>query len=171
MSGATAATIATYATIASAAVGVYSSIQEGKQQREWSEYQARQAEADAAAEKSAAQVHAEKIRKIARIQAGEANADLAASGVEVGQGTALNINKEIYANAEEDAVMTLFGGADRAARGNAEAAGYRIKGRQAQQAGYLKATSTALGAAHDVAKGWKSSASNGTIPGAGGNGP
>ncbi len=167
----TGTTFALYAMAAAAAVGAYASIQSAEQQKDWNEYQGKQAEADAKAEKSAAEVHAEKIRKLARIQASEANASLAGSGVEVGEGTALNINKEIYANAEEDAVMTIFGGSDRAARGNAEAAGYRLKGSQAQQAGYLNATSTILGAAGGMAKGWKSPASNGTTPAAGGNGP
>lgn len=155
--------------LASAAVGTYSTLQSAEQQSEWNDYQAAQAQADANAEKSAAEVHAEKIRKMARIQSGEATASLAGSGVDVGEGTALNINKEIYANAEEDAVMTVFGGSDRAARGNAEAAGYRLKGSQAQQAGYLNATSSLLSAASYGAKGWKSS-TNATTPAAGGNG-
>jgi hypothetical protein len=165
----TGASFALYAMAASAAVSTISAIAQGEQQKKWADYQARQAEADAAAERSAAEVHAEKIRKMARTQAGEANASLAGSGVEVGEGTAMNINKDIYANAEEDAVMTIFGGADRAARGNAEAAGYRIKGRQAQQAGYLNAASTILGAAGSIAKGWKQG-TNATTPGVGGNG-
>ncbi len=156
----TGTTIALYAAMAaSTAVSAYSSYQQGESQKDWADYQARQAEADAKAEKSAAEVQAEKIRKMARIQAGEASASLAGSGVDVGEGTALNINKDIYANAEEDAVMTIFGGADRAARGNAEAAGYRLKGAQAQQAGYLNATSSLLSAAvsYGQANGWKKS--------------
>ena len=169
MSGVTAASVAAYAALAAAAVGAYSSIQQGKQQKEWGDYQAKQAEADAAADKSAAQVHAEKIRKMARIQAGEASASLAGSGVDVGEGTAVNINKDIYANAEEDAVMTIFGGSDRAARGNAEAAAYRAKGSQAQQAGYLNATSSILGGVSVAAKGWKTG-TNATTPAVGGSG-
>lgn len=166
-----ATTVAAVAAVASAGVSAYSAIRQGEQQKEWGDYQAAQAQADANADRSAAEVHAEKIRKMARIQSGEATASLAGSGVDVGEGTALNINKEIYANAEEDAVMTIFGGADRAARGNAEADGYRFKGKQAQQAGYLNATSTILGAAGGMAKGWKTPSTNGTTPAAGGNGP
>lgn len=165
----TGTSFALYAMAAAAAVGAYASVQSAEQQKDWNEYQGKQAEADAKAEKSAAEVHAEKIRKLARIQASEANASLAGSGVEVGEGTALNINKEIYANAEEDAVMTIFGGADRAARGNAQATGYRIKGSQAQQAGYLNATSSILGVVSTAAKGWKTG-TNATTPAAGGNG-
>ncbi len=167
MSGYTAAV----AMVAAAAVSAYSAYQQGENQKEWNDYQAAQAQADANAEKSAAEVQAEKIRKLARIQAGEATASLAGSGVDVGEGTALNINKDIYGRAEEDAVMTIFGGSDRAARGNAEAAGYRLKGEQAQQAGYLNATSSLLSAAgiYGRASGWKSS-TNATVPASGGNG-
>lgn len=142
----TGTTFALYAMAAAATVSAASSIHQGSQQNAWHKYQASQADADAKAEKSAAEVHAEKIRKMARRQAGEATAALAASGVDVGEGTSLNINKEIYADAEEDALMTIFGGADRALRGRAEAAGHRIKGRQAQQAGNVEAASTILSA-------------------------
>ncbi|MBP8297551.1 MAG: hypothetical protein KAX84_15675 [Burkholderiales bacterium] len=139
----------------SAAAGAVSSIQQGRSQAAWADYQAEQAQADANAERGAAEVQAEKIRKMARIQAGEARAQLAGSGVDVGEGTALNINADIYGRAEEDAVMTIFGGSDRARRGEAEAAGLKMKGAQAQQAGYLNATSSILSAASTVAKGYK----------------
>ncbi len=181
MSGYTAAV----AMVASAVVGAYSAYSSGQQQKalgesqnEWNQYQANQAIADANAEKSAAEVQAEKIRKMARRQASEANASLAGSGVEVGEGTALNINSDIYANAEEDAVMTIFGGVDRSKRGINQAAGYRASGEQAQisgnaaaQAGTLNAFSTVLGAAgsYGNAKGWKTG-TNATTPAAGGNG-
>lgn len=164
MSGYTAAVA--YAAMATGTIlSAYSSYQQGENQKDWADYQAKQAEADANADKSAAEVHAEMIRKMARRQAGEATASLAGSGVDVGEGTALNINKEIYGNAEEDAMLTIFGGSDRAARGNAEAAGYRLKGSQAQQAGYLNATSTILGSAGSVASGWKTSRSATTTTG------
>lgn len=168
-----ATTIAAVAAVASAGVSAYSAIRQGEQQKEWGDYQAAQAQADANAEKSAAEVHADKIRKMARIQAGEATAQLAGSGVDVGEGTALNINKEIYGNAEEDAMLTIFGGKDHSARLNAEAQADRLKGSQAQSAGYLNATSSILGAAGSVAKGWKTPSTattptthtGGTVPG------
>lgn len=167
-----AATVAAYAATAASVLGAFSAYQQGENQKDWANYQAAQAQADANAEKSAAEVQAEKIRKMARIQAGEATASLAGSGVDIGEGTALNINKEIYGRAEEDAVMTIFGGADRSARGNAEAAAYRLKGEQAQQAGYLNATSSLLSSGAQVATGWKYSrqATNGTVTKPGGNG-
>lgn len=147
-----------YAMLAAAAVSTYASYQQAEQQEDWHDYQAKQASADAAAEKSAAMIQAERIRKIARRQAGEANAALAASGVKVGEGSALNINEEIYAGAEEDAVTTLFGGKTRAQQLQAQASADRIRGSQAMQAGYLNATSSALQGAASYGN-WKTAAS------------
>ncbi|TXH01360.1 MAG: hypothetical protein E6R09_06820 [Rhodocyclaceae bacterium] len=168
--------------VAAAAVGAYSSYESGQQQKalgesqnEWNQYQANQAIADANAEKSSAELHAEMIRKMAKRQASEANASLAGSGVEVGEGTAVNINKDIYANAEEDAMLTIFGGVDRSKRGINQAAGYRATGEQAQisgnaaaRAGTLNAASSILGGVSTVAKGWKTG-TNATTTAAGGN--
>lgn len=155
--------------IAGAAFSAYSAIQQGDQQAEWADYQAKQAEADAAAERSAAVIQAEKIRKLARAQAGESTAALAGSGVDVGEGTAVNINQDIYRRAEEDAVMTIFGGIDRAKRGEAQAQDDRIRGEQAQTAGYLNAAGSVLSAssAYNRARGYRTS-QNASVPPAGG---
>ena len=62
------------AMVAMAAVGAGTAISSAaNQQAEMADYQAAQAQADANAEKSAAEVQAEKIRKMARIQAGGGN--------------------------------------------------------------------------------------------------
>lgn len=160
--------------VAGTAFSAYSAIQQGERQAEWADYQAKQAEADAAAERSAAVIQAEKIRKLARAQAGESTAALAGSGVDVGEGTAVNINKDIYANAEEDAMLMILGGIDRANRREAEADALRLKGNQAQQAGYLNATTSLLGSAalgSTVPRGWITSfrptgrPTGGTVPG------
>lgn len=165
-----AAGYAAYAAIAAAAVySAYSSVQAGKQANLNAQAQAEQAEADASTEKSAAMVQAERIRKLARVQAGEANAALAGSGVEVGAGTALNINEEIYAGAEEDAVLTVLSGKNKAQRMGADASNYRLSGSQAKSAANAQATGTILSAAGGIASGWKSSAGSGTASKAGGN--
>lgn len=156
MSGYTAA-VAYGVAAASAVYGAYSTVQAGKQQQLNASAQAEQAEADAKTEKSAAMVQAERIRKLARIQAGEANAALAASGVEVGEGTALNINREIYQNAEEDAALTVFGGANKAQRLNTDASNYRLAGSQARANANSQAAGTVLSAAAQGYSGWKGS--------------
>lgn len=132
--------------MAATAVSAYSSIQQGNQQKEWADYQADQANADAKADRGASEVHAEKIRKMARMQAGEATAGLAAAGVDTGAGTAININKDITARGEEDALTTILNGVDKSRRMNTEAAALRVQGSQAQSAGYMNAASTALSA-------------------------
>lgn len=149
------------ATVAAGAMSAYSTIQQGKQASLNAEAQAEQAAADANAERSAAVVQAERIRKLARIQAGEANSALAASGVEVGEGTALNINREIYENAEEDAILTVMGGQNRANRLFADSSNYRMAGRQAQGSSYGQAASTLLSTGASAYAGWKSVGTSG----------
>lgn len=159
---------ALYAAYAAAAVySVYSTVQSGKQAAMNADAQAEQAAADANTEKSAAVVQAERIRRLARIQNSEANAALAASGVEVGEGTAININEEITRNAEEDAALTIFGGANRAQRLNADGSNYRMAGSQARSAANGQAVGTLLSSASNAYTGWKGSA-NGTASRQGG---
>lgn len=143
------------ALLAGTALSTGAAIDQGNKQEDWAEYQAKQADADANAERAAATIEADKIRRLAKRQAAEANAALAKSGVNVGEGTALQINEEIYAGAEEDALMTIFGGRDRANRAMADADGYLYKGKQAKNASYLDATSTALAGGSNYGKGWK----------------
>lgn len=160
--GSAAAAWAGYAAYAAMAVGtvysVYSSQQSGKQAQLNADAQADQAQADAETEKSAAVVQAERIRKLARIQAGEANAALAGSGVEVGAGTALNINEEIYQNAEEDAVLTIMTGKNKGQRLDGDASNYRLAGSQAKSAANSQSVGTVLSTASTIGSGWKSSA-------------
>lgn len=158
MSGATTATYVAYAAVAaSAAYSVYSTQQAGKQAQLNADAQSEQAQNDANTEKSAAVVQAERIRKLARIQASEANASLAGSGVEVGAGTAININEEITRNSEEDAALTIFGGGNKAQRLNADSSNYKLTGSQARGAANSQSISTVLSSASTAASNWKSS--------------
>lgn len=145
------------ATLAATAYSVDSTLKAGKQAQLNASAQADQAAADANTERSAAVVQAERIRKLARIQAGEANAALAGSGVEVGAGTAININEEITRNSEEDAALTIFGGANKAQRLNADASNYKIAGDQARNASYSQAANTVLAGGTSAYSNWKSS--------------
>lgn len=155
----TGAEIAVYAAmVASTAYSAYSTVQAGKQAGLNAEAQADQAAADANTEKSAAMVQAERIRKLSRIQASQANAALAGSGVDTGEGTAVNINEEIIGGGEEDAALTVFGGANRAQRLNTDASNYKLAGNQAKSNAYGQAASTVLSAAAQGASGWKGSA-------------
>ncbi|MCS6037363.1 hypothetical protein LNQ52_20105 [Klebsiella pneumoniae subsp. pneumoniae] len=91
------------ASVLAAGGAVYS----GQQQKKMSNYQAAQAEADAEASQKAARVEAERIRKAGARQAAAANAAMAASGVETGEGTALRITSGIAEDAEQDAYQTI----------------------------------------------------------------
>ncbi|BBP82456.1 hypothetical protein PHLH8_20980 [Pseudomonas sp. Pc102] len=153
-----AAGAAAYAALAAAtAVSVYSSVQSGKQAQANANAQAEQAALDAQTERSAAVVQAERIRKLARLQNSEANAALAASGVDIGEGTPININREITQNAEEDASMTIFGGANRAQRLNTDASNYRLAGAQARSSANMQAASTLISSGSQAYSGWRSS--------------
>lgn len=137
-------------------------MQAGKQQEAWGNYQAKQAEADANAERGAGQVEAERIRKLGKRQKAEADAGFAGSGIAINEGTPLDINRDITQGAEQDAFMAIVGGNDRGARLDADAMGARIGAKNAKRAGYLGAAATVLQGAATVASGWKSSKSAST---------
>ena len=140
--------------VGSMAVSAIGALQQGQQQKAYANYQAAQAEADAKAERDAAEIHADKIRKMARRQAGEASASLAGSGVDVGSGTPVDINSSIYANAEEDAWSAILGGKAKGAQLDAQAQGMRISGDNAETASYFNAAGSALSGAVQISKGW-----------------
>lgn len=164
--------MAAYAALAAATVySVYTTQQSGKQAGLNSEAQADQAKADADTAASAAVVQADRIRRLARNQASEANASLAASGVDVGEGTAININKEIIGNAEEDAALTIFNGRNQSARLYNDAANYKLAGQQARSNANSQSIGTVLSAGAQAGMAWKASAAgtNGTAAKVGGN--
>ncbi|WP_260687676.1 hypothetical protein [Pseudomonas sp. AO-1] len=164
--------MAAYAALAAATVySVYTTQQSGKQASLNAEAQGDQAKNDADTAASAAVVQAERIRKLARIQASEANAALAGSGVEVGEGTAVNINEEIIGNAEEDAALTIFNGKNQQSRLYNDAANYSLAGSQARSNANSQSIGTVLSAGAQAGMAWKASAAgaNATTPKVGGN--
>ncbi|TWC18118.1 hypothetical protein FBY06_11543 [Pseudomonas sp. SJZ085] len=166
------AAYAAYAAMAAAtAYSVYSTQQSGKQAQLNANAQSEQAKLDADNAASAAVVQADRIRRLARNQASEANAALAASGVEVGAGTAININEEIIGNAEEDAALTIFNGRNQQSRLYNDASNYTLAGQQARSAANSQSIGTVLSAGAQTGMSWKASASgrNGTVAQIGGN--
>ncbi|MDQ3056472.1 MAG: hypothetical protein M3Q96_01800 [Pseudomonadota bacterium] len=119
------ATVALIAGLASTAIGtgatLYASDTAAKQQESNLKYQADQANADAAAEKGAAMVEADRIRKAGKMQRAQATAAAAASGVDVNSPTAIRIDEEITKNSETDALLTILNGNDRSQRMNNQA--------------------------------------------------
>jgi len=149
-----------YLLAGSTALSVLGTVSAGNQQAAQANYQADQARADAQAEKGAAQVQAEKIRKAGRQQQAQARTSLAASGVDVNDGTSTIINQSIGANAEEDALTAILNGSNRANKLNAQADAYDISASNAKTSSYINATS-ALASGYQAASGWKTAAQTG----------
>lgn len=141
------------ASVLAAGGAVYS----GQQQKKMSNYQAAQAEADAEASQKAARVEAERIRKAGARQAAAANAAMAASGVETGEGTALRITSGIAEDAEQDAYQTILNGVNSSNRLQSQAQADRISGGNAATAGYINAGSSLLSTGATAYSGWKKS--------------
>jgi hypothetical protein len=142
--------------IGSTALSAVNQINQGNQQKEFADYQAAQADADAQAEREMGQVRADKVRKAGRAQQSEARAALAAGGMEVGAGTALTIDEKIALSAEEDALQEILYGSRKGARLNQEAQGSRAAGRNARAAGYAGAAGSVLSAgARFYGPGWR----------------
>lgn len=131
----------------STAATLYGQDTQAKQAQANAKFEAAQAEADARAEAGAAEIEAKRIRDAAKKQRGQAIAAAAASGVDVNSPTALKIDEQITASAEEDAVLTILGGRDRSARLGQQAAASRIAGSNARTAGRVAQASTLLSAA------------------------
>lgn len=147
------------AMVAMSAVGAGTAIYQGEQQAAAAESQAISVQNQADAEADAARAQAEKIRKAGRAQKGEANAALAKSGVKLGEGTALEVQKEITQNVEQDAFSALLSGSRAKRTGDEQASILRASGDAARTGGYLGAAGTVLSTgAKYYGGGWKSSA-------------
>lgn len=155
------AVAAPYLLAGSTGLSVLGAIKSGNDQAAQMNYQADQARADAQAEKGAAQVQAEKIRKAGRQQQAQARASLAASGVDVNEGTSTIINQSIGANAEEDALTAILNGTNRANRLNAQADAYDISAKNIKTASKVEAASSVLASGYKIASGWKTAAQTG----------
>lgn len=141
---------------AATALSAYSSIRAGAAAKDQADYESAQAEADARAEKAAAEVRANRIRDMVEEQRGSARAAIAASGVDVNEGTPVLLESEITRRGEEDAVLEILGGEAARQRGYAYAQGLRYRGRRERTAGYLGAASSLLRAGGSIYSNWQS---------------
>lgn len=151
-------------TAVSTGVALYGADTQAKQAEANAKFGAAQAEADARAAQGEAQIEADRIRKAGKAQQAQAVAAAAASGVDVNSPTALKLDEEIGKSAEEDAVLTILGGGDRASRMRQQAAADRIAGSNARTAGRVNQASTLLSSAAvmtNYGKGWKKAAGGG----------
>lgn len=144
-----------------AAISAYSAIQQGEAQKDQADAQAQQAVNEGAYRADAAKAQAEKIRRAGRAKRGEARAALTASGVKLGEGTPLEVDKTIAVRSEEDALSAILSGTRARNSANEEATLITKRGESAQTSGYFSAAGTALGAASKVSRGgWSATVKN-----------
>lgn len=145
------------ASVVGTAVSVYSQMEQGKEADRIAEQQQQQAAQDAQFAASEAQLQARAIRKAADKQRAEARGALSASGVVVGVGSAEQIDQEIQAAGEEDALMAIYDGTNRSR--NIRQAGEisSSRSRNAANASRYGAATSALQGGAAVARGWNTS--------------
>lgn len=149
---------AMYVMAAGAAISAIGSYQQGQAQKKMYEEQAQQSVNEGAYRADAAKAQAEKIRKAGRAQIGETRASLAASGVKVGEGTALELERDISQNVEEDALSALLSGKRSTDAAQQEAKMLNRAGANSAKSGAYSAAGTVLSAAGSIAGGWKTPA-------------
>lgn len=168
ISAATAAAISIASTAVSTAVGVYSSIRQGKAAQAQADYQAKVAkqnqdlaEQQASAERMAGYEEAQATRRRAAQVIGSQRAAAGASGAVVDFGSNLDLQADTAANAELDAINAYNKGIDSAYNSQIQAwnygqqaTAYEASGQAAKNAGYLNAASTALGGIADMGSTW-----------------
>lgn len=128
--------------------------QSGEERKDFADYQASQAEADAQAQRDQGELNASALRKQGTRQQATANVALAASGVGLGSPGAVNINEDIRGAAETDALNAIMTGGRSAKTLEAEATALRIGGKQAAKAANLQAVSTLASGAGNAYSGW-----------------
>ena len=122
-------------------VAIYGAEQQAAQQNANMKHAADQAQADADAQRGAAQVEAQRIRNLGKVQQSSAIAAEAAGGISVDSDTSVKIDQTIGYNASHDAFMEITAGENRAKRLESGAAADTIAGQSALQAGDYRATS------------------------------
>lgn len=145
------------AAVGGTALSAYGQIQQGREANKAAIAQGEQMSEQAGQEEDAAAAQAERIRKAARSQVGEARAALSASGVSAEEGSALQIQEQIIKDSESDALATILTGKRRGSTLSDNAMNTRRQGAAAQRAGQIGAVGTVLSNAgsYGRASGWK----------------
>lgn len=110
----------------------------------------------ASIERDIAQAEAFNIRRAGARQRGETLAGIAASGVKIGEGSALDAERRVMEDYARDEYMALLTGERRGAAMEREAANKRRAGRDARRAGNIGAFTSLLsaGGSYMKASGW-----------------
>lgn len=132
--------------IASTAMQAIGAIQQGNSAQAAANYNAAILDQNATVERQQAGAREDAKRREARMILGSQRAAFAQSGGGMG-GSAADVMQESAINAELDALTLRYEGDLRARGMNAEAAGERFAGAQAQRQGYFSAAGSILGGA------------------------
>lgn len=158
--------VATIAGVASGIVGGISSYQQGKAQQAQAEYQAKVAEDNARiAQQNASNVRQEGIEE-SRMQrmktlqtVSSQQASMAANGLDISQGTPLDVIEDTATMGELDALTTQYNSETKAQAYEQQANNFnnqanldRIAGRNAMQAGKMNALSSGLNTVSSLGK-------------------
>jgi hypothetical protein len=145
-------------TIAFAAVQTYGQIQQGRTAKANANADADALQAQAAFARDDAQGQALRIRREGTQARGQALGAVVASGVKVGEGSALDAERQVMTDYAQDEYLAILTG-ERQARGlNTEASNRRRAGRDAMRAAYFQAGTSLLSAGANGmrAGGWRS---------------
>ncbi len=142
-----------------AVVGAQGAKQQAAAQAQQLTMQANQDNQTADMTQSAGYQAARRIRTQGASNIGAANASLAASGVDVSQGTANDIREKITQNTEQDALNTILNADSRATNQRTQAFYEQQGAADALKAGQMGVVKSALGALGGASKasGWKTS--------------
>lgn len=138
------------------AVQVGGNILQGQAARRQANDAAAQSDYQAAVEADNAQLEARMIRRQGARQRGETLSSIAAAGVKIGEGSALDAERQVMEDAAHDEYMALLTGQRRATAFRQEASNQRRAGRDAWRAGLINAGSSLLSAGSNFNKAWGS---------------
>lgn len=120
-------------------VQIAGQLQQGKAQQRAANEQAAQYEYQALVAEDNAQADAQLIRRQGRASRGQTVAAVGGSGIKIGEGSALDAERQVMQDAETDAALAIMNGG-REARGNLQAASSaRRAGRDARRASKIAA--------------------------------
>ena len=144
-----------YVMVAIGGLNAMQQIQAGKTAQAQGDLRGDALDYQAKIENDAALQTAAVIRRAGRRQVGQANAAYAGAGVKVGEGSALETERQITQDSEHDAFQALLAGSRRASGLRTDATMSRINGDMQETAGYVNAAGTLLSTGYQAQKGWK----------------
>ena len=129
---------------------------QGKAERKFAEFNARMQEREAKSKMDAASIEEQRISKKARAIAGSQKAKMAAAGLDVSTGTALDVFAETARESYVDRSLTLRKGMIQKVNLEAQAAATRAQGKLAEKMGKAQKKVAYMKAAGQLAMGFSS---------------